>query len=147
VSQLLLYRFGADARYEGQLVGALERIQSRSRLDVLELLFVSRDAESAELHAISAAGRDFGSLVTALLDFRLDAGRRRRATERARRGAGGAAVADLGAGLEAGEAVAVVLVDQAAVAALEEAVAASGGTAMASSVVEATRLADVPLPL
>ena len=37
--QLLLYRFDADAKFEGRLVGALERMESGGALRILEALF------------------------------------------------------------------------------------------------------------
>ena len=53
--QLLLYRFAADARFEGRLVGALERMESGDTLRIIEALFVARDAETGELAAGTCA--------------------------------------------------------------------------------------------
>ena len=83
--QLLAYRFDAGAAFEGQLIGALERIESGGTLRIREVLFVGRDPESGELIAVAAHGRQQGSLVAPLLGFRLDAHERTRATERALR--------------------------------------------------------------
>src|SRR4051794_38301035 len=83
-SQLLVYRFAPDASFEGQLVGALERLESGGALRVLDALFVAREPETGELVAVEARRKGMGSLVAPLLDFRLDPGRRREATERAR---------------------------------------------------------------
>jgi hypothetical protein len=41
--QLLTYRFGSDSKFEGQLVGALERIESGGAMRVRDGLFVARE--------------------------------------------------------------------------------------------------------
>ncbi len=87
--QLLLYRFDAGARFEGRLVGALERLESGGTLRILEVLFVARDGESGELAAVELRSRGAGSLVSPLIGFRLDARERARATERAMAGDSG----------------------------------------------------------
>ena len=71
-AQLLLYRFGPDAEFEGQLVGALQRIESGGALRILDALFVRSHAETGELEAISAHGDGAGRIIAPLLDFRLD---------------------------------------------------------------------------
>ena len=81
--QLLLYRFAADARFEGRLVGALERMESGDTLRIVEALFVARDAETGELAAVDLRSRGAGSLVEPLIGFRLDEHQRRRTTEKA----------------------------------------------------------------
>jgi hypothetical protein len=43
IVQLLAYRFGPDAAFEGRLVGALERMESGGTLRVLDVLFVGRE--------------------------------------------------------------------------------------------------------
>ena len=55
--QLLAYTFGSDSRFEGQLVGALERIESDGAMRVLDALFVVREPDSGELSAFSLAAR------------------------------------------------------------------------------------------
>jgi hypothetical protein len=82
-AQLLLYRFGPDAEFEGQLVGALQRTGSGGTRRVLDASFVRGDAETGELEAIAVHGDGTGRIVAPLLEFRLDAARRRHSTERA----------------------------------------------------------------
>ena len=55
-AQLLVHRFGADAAFEGQLVGALERVEADGPRQVLDVLFVARDG-GGELFAIEAPRR------------------------------------------------------------------------------------------
>jgi hypothetical protein len=149
-SQLLVYRFAPDASFEGQLVGALERLESGGALRVLDALFVARDPQSGDLVAIEARGKGMGSVVAPLLDFRLDPGRRRQATERARRlFAGGAPdlLGTLAETLPAGAALAAVLVEHVWSRALEDAVSRIGGARVASDFVEATVLGELAAEL
>jgi hypothetical protein len=144
-TQLLAYRFGPDAQYEGQLVGALERLESGGALRVRDLLFVQRDAETGELAAVAMPGDGAGGIVAPLIGFRLDASERRRATGKALGGAAGDAVQDLGAALAPGEAMALVLVEHLWARVLEDAVARLGGTPVASEFVDATALAELAI--
>ena len=56
--QLLTYRFGSDSRFEGQLVGALERIESGGAMRVLDALFVARAPETGDLTAVASVPTD-----------------------------------------------------------------------------------------
>ena len=102
--QLLAYTFGSDSRFEGQLVGALERIESGGAMRVLDALFVAREPDSGELSAFSLAARGGSGAVGAvseLLDFRLNAGGRAGSTRRALEGPAGETVRSIGEGLRA----------------------------------------------
>ena len=55
-AQLLIYRIRAGRQFEGQLVGALERIESGGALRVLDVLFVQSDAETGDLDAVGLRG-------------------------------------------------------------------------------------------
>jgi hypothetical protein len=141
--QLLLYGFGSGGDFEGRLVGALERTESGGALRVLDTLFVMRDAESGELSAISLASDGAGGVVAPLLGFRLDPAQRRKATEQALSRPIGDTVEALGRLLEPGAALAAVLVEHVWAGVLEDAVARTGGTALASTFVESTTVADL----
>ena len=144
--QLLAYRFGADSRFEGQLVGALERIESGGAMRVLDALFVARDADSGELSAYSLAARGGSGAVGAvseLLDFRLSTGGRAGSTRRALEGPAGEAARSIGDGLRPGEAFAVVLVEHSWAVALTDAVTRTGGTEAAAEFVEVGGLSEV----
>jgi len=144
--QLLLYSFGPDANFEGQLVGAFERIQSGGALRVLDALFVTNDPETGELIAIDLGG-GAGGIVADLLDFRLDPASRRRATERAlsphASGLPAEALHKLGEALDPGAAMLALLLEHAWAETLEDAVSRSGGTPLASEFVDATTLAEL----
>ncbi len=144
--QLLVYSFGPDASFEGQLVGALERIEVGGAMRILEALFVRRERDSGELSAFDLRGRAGRGLTAPLLDFRLDPAARRRTTAKALAGGGGVApetLKELGAGLEPGAALAAVLVEHVWARALEDAIERTGGTAVANGFVEATELAEL----
>ena len=133
--QLLAFGFDAGAAFEGQLVGALERLESGGALRILDVLFVSSDAETGELLAIDLQGGT-GGLTAKLLDFRLDpAAQRREGTSEL--------VRDLGATLQPGTALAAVLVEHIWSRALEDAVSRLGGRSLASEFVDASRLSEV----
>ena len=141
--QLLVYRFGAGARYEGQLVGALERMESGGALRILEALFISRDAETRELAAVDLRGRGAGSMVGPLIGFRLEGRDRARATEKAF-ATGGDALRALGEALAPGDALAAVVVEHTWTKTLDDAITRTGGTEISSDFVDPGALADLP---
>ena len=141
--QVLMYGFGPDADFEGRLTGALERIESGGALRVLDALFVARDPEDGEHVAIDLAGGKSGGGMARLLDFRLDPGSRRKATERVLNGPSGDLSRQLAAALEPGAAILVLLLEHRWAQALEDAVAGTGGAPLAGSFVEAAALADL----
>jgi hypothetical protein len=141
-AHLLVYAFPPGATFEGGLVGALERLESGGALRILDVLFVRRDAESGDLDAIDLHGDGAGGVVAPLLNFRLDEGERRRATERTLRANAGVA-RDLGAALEPGAALAAVLVDHVWSDALDDAASRSGGRLLAGDFVAATALSEL----
>jgi hypothetical protein len=149
--QLLAYRFDPGASFEGQLVGALERIESGGTLRIREVLFVGRDPESGQLVAIAAHGRQQGSLVAPLLGFRLDPAERGRATEHALRaydrGDEPHPLRALAETLAPGGAVAAVLVEHLWAHAIDDAVARTGGTELVSAFVDGTELSELSAEL
>ena len=144
--QLLAFGFGADAAFEGQLVGALERLESGGALRILDVLFMAADEATGELFAIDLQGGS-GGLTAKLLDFRLDPAKRRRASERFldedAPGDTARLIRDLGKTLEPGSALAIVLVEHVWVRALGDAVSRVGGRALASEFVDVTMLSEL----
>ena len=92
-------------------------------------------------------GDGAGGIIAPLLNFRLDAGERRNATQKALSGRSSGVSADLlrelGESLQPGTAVAAVLVDHPWRRALEDAVARTGGTALADEFVATAVLDEV----
>jgi exoribonuclease R len=133
--QLLAFGFDAKAAFEGQLVGALERMESGGALRILDVLFVAADEATGELIAIDLQGST-GGLTAKLLDFRLDpAGRRRKGTSELAR--------DLGAALQPGTALAAVLVEHTWSGVLDDAVSRVGGRSLAIEFVDASTLSEL----
>jgi hypothetical protein len=145
--QLLAYRFDAGAAFEGQLTGALERVESGGALRIREVLFLGRDPESGDLIAVAARGRGQGSVVAALLGFRLDAAERARATERALRAydrdPDPNPLRVLAGTLAPGSAVAAVLVEHLWAHAVDDAVSRTGGTELVSAFVGGSELSEL----
>jgi hypothetical protein len=143
--QLLVYRFGADAGFEGHLVGALERIEAGGSLKVLDVLFVGSDAESGEIFAIDLHGGSAGGMVAPLLGFRLDVQERRRRTKKTLAAGDGMAelIEQLGATLERGDALAAVLVGHEWARAVEDAVERTGGGTLVNTFVVPTSFGDL----
>jgi hypothetical protein len=144
-AQLLVYTFGPGAAFEGQLVGALERLESGGTLRILDVLFLQSDAETGELSAVGVRGGVAGRIVAPLLGFRLDPAERKRVTAKLLRdgttGIPGPVVEQLGSTLEPGAALAAVLIEHVWAAALADAVSRTGGgTPLASELVDATAL-------
>ena len=142
-AQLLVYRFGTDAGFEGHLVGALERIEAGGSMQVLDLLFVARDG-TGDLAAVDLHGaRAGGGMVSSLLSFRLDAAARRRITRRVVAGAHADLIAALAATLEPGHALAAVLVGHEWARAVADAVDRTGGSALINDIVGPTSLTEL----
>ena len=145
--QLFVFGFDASAAFEGQLVGALERLESGGAVRILDVLFVAADEATGDPVAINLQGGT-GGLIGKLLDFRLDPAARRKAAERALGEDADAGMADLlrdlGRALEPGTALAAVLVEHVWARALEDAVSRVSGRPLASEFVEAGRLSELP---
>src|SRR4051812_34126115 len=140
-AQLLMYGFGPGSQFEGQLVGALERLESGGTLRGLDALFVARDAGTGELAAVGLEGRGGSAALSRLVSFRLDREERRKTTERALAdGPAGNAVRVLADALAPGAAIAAVLVQHRWSEVLEDAVSRSGGTTLLDDFVDATAL-------
>jgi hypothetical protein len=144
-ARLSVYRFDPGAEFAGGLIGALERMEIGHETKLLDALFVMREPESGELEAIDLAAGRKGGTFAALLDFRLDAKRRRAISERTRADRADSMIEAVGAALEPGSAILAVLHTGAAPVALEEAVARCPGRVVADATVEADTLAQAGL--
>jgi hypothetical protein len=142
--QLLVYRFREEASFEGQLVGALQRIEVGAAVRVLDGLFVGREPDSGELIAASLGAATSSSLVASLVGFRLDRAERMRTTERVLAGPDGERIRELGARLAPGEVVFTILLEHAWAAALADAVERVGGEVVGrSEFVEAENMSEL----
>lgn len=140
--QLLAYAFPPGTAFEGQLVGALERIESGGAMRILDALFVGREAASGEVVAVSLSADGSAGTIGRLLSFRLDDSARASATERVLEGRAGTMARSLAATLEPGGAVAAVLVEHTWALALSDAITRIGGDQTVNESVGATEVAE-----
>ena len=135
--QLLAYEFGPEAAFQGQLVGALERLESGGALRILDLVFVRRDPDTGELDALELGSAVGGGGITGpIVDFRLGLRARASETERALAGARGPELLALGERLAPGAAIAAVFVEHRWAETLEDAVRRVGGTEVVNEIVD-----------
>ena len=115
--------------------------------ELLDALFVAHDASSGALAAVDLASAGADGSFASMLDFRLDADRRRAITERTLANHGGGVprplVEEMAATLEAGAAIFAVLYTGSAPTALEDAVARCHGRLIADDPVNAGALAQI----
>jgi hypothetical protein len=146
-TEVLVFRFdAAHARFEGTVIGALERAESGGAMRVLEVLIVGREADSGEPAAMRLRGASAG-LIAALADFRLDRARRAGMTARSagdeQGGVPDATLEELAKDVAPGGAIVAVLLEHVWAAGLAAAVARSGGRQVAEEVVPADAPTDL----
>jgi hypothetical protein len=140
---MLVYAFESGSRFQGELLGALERLEAGGALRVLEALFVQREGEGGELTAFHLRAGGAG-LTAPLLTFRLDPAARSKASEAVLAGdtgMPGAELRELGEALEPGAAFAAVLVEYSWATVVADAVRRTGGREVASELVGSRTLA------
>jgi hypothetical protein len=141
--QLLVYKFPPGSSFEGQLVGALERIESGGTMRILDALFVGREATSGDLVAVSMSTDGAAGMVGRLLSFRLEPDARRKATARTLEGPAGDLAQSIAERLETGSAVVAIVVEHQWERLLGDAIARLGGNKVVSEFVEAGDVAAV----
>jgi hypothetical protein len=146
-TRLKVYRFGADARPAGELVGAIERMDVTGEARIDDALCVARDSEDGELAAIDLTLARTGAGLSDLLDFRLAPNRRRLLTASALTtrpgGVAPSVIRAIGAGLEPGDAVVAFLVTAAPTPVLDDAVGRCNGRLVADEELTASTLAEL----
>ena len=146
MNQLRVYRFGTWASYGGDLVAALERMQLSGEGQLLDAVYVRRDADSGELEAIDRRSGRADTSFAVMLDFRLDEARRKSTSERTLsdpEGVPPALIEAIGDTLEPGAAIFAILYAGGEAAVLDEAAERVGGQSIVREQVEAGALADV----
>jgi hypothetical protein len=145
-AHLRVYRFEPGTVFEGGLVGAVERLQLGRDTKLLDALFVTRDPTNDGVDAVDLASGSAGGTFASMLDFRLDAGRRRAITERTlaehRGGVPRALIEAIATGLQDGAAILAVLHTGGAPTVLDEAVARAQGQLIANEPTDGRALAD-----
>jgi hypothetical protein len=145
-AHLRVYRFEPGTVFEGGLVGAVERLQLGRDTKLLDALFVTRDPTNDGVDAVDLTSGSAGGTFASMLDFRLDAGRRRAITERTlaehRGGVPRALIKAIATGLQDGAAILAVLHTGGAPTVLDEAVARAQGQLIANEPTDGRALAD-----
>jgi len=70
--QLIAVSFPPEANFEGRIMAELGKLEGSGTIRILDLLFVSKDAESGDLLALDYQGEELGAIVGALLGFEFD---------------------------------------------------------------------------
>jgi hypothetical protein len=140
--QLLAYKFPPGSAFQGQLVGALERIESGGAMRIIDGVFVGRDETSGEMFAVTMTADTYSGMTGRLLNWRLDPSSRVGTTAHALEGPAGPFVKSLADGLEPGEAVAAVLVEHIWEQTLGDAIERIGGSEHDNKFVEAESIGD-----
>ena len=132
--QLIAVGFEPDARYEGRIMAALDDIEARGSLRVLDVVFVGKD-DQGELVSLEARDDRFSGIIAAALGLEdgADAGA----------ALGVAELDDLGSALEPGQAVGMVLIEHVWVTELNTAITETGGRPLASEFLSGESLAAI----
>jgi hypothetical protein len=144
--QLIAVGFGADAKYEGKIVGVLERLEIGGSLRVHDVMFVRKEPDGA-LRAIDARSGQAGGIVGELLGARLDAQTgqppRKLPASGTTRGLSREDAEEIGASLAPGEAAGMVLVEHVWVRDLEGALEDTGGKLLAAGFLDDAARAEL----
>jgi uncharacterized membrane protein len=70
--QLVAIGFPPEANFEGRIMDELSRLERHETIRILDLLFVSKDAETGDLLALDYQGEELGAIVGALLGFEFE---------------------------------------------------------------------------
>jgi uncharacterized membrane protein len=70
--QLVTIGFPPEANFEGRIMDELSRLERHETIRILDLLFVSKDAETGDLLALDYQGEELGAIVGALLGFEFE---------------------------------------------------------------------------
>ena len=70
--QLLAIGFGPEAKFEGEIMDELSKLERQETIRILDLLFVHKDAETGDLLALDYQGQELGAIVGTLLGFEFE---------------------------------------------------------------------------
>jgi uncharacterized membrane protein len=150
--QLVAIGFPLEAEFEGRIMAELERLESHETIRVLDLLFVSKDAETGDLLALDYQGEELGAIVGALLGFEFenDGGQQDGTTEGVQGHAFGLSQSDiqeLAASLHPGDSAGFLLVEHVWARDLKDAIRDAGGFPLGEGFLTPEAIADVATEL
>jgi uncharacterized membrane protein len=133
--QLLAIGFGPQAQFEGRIMEELARLERTGTTRILDLLFVSKEADTGDLIALDYQGEELGGIVGALLGFEFEGGEAdvaATASEDAHAfGLSQEQLEGMAASLEPGHSAAFLLIEHVWARDLKRAVRDAGGTPLA----------------
>jgi uncharacterized membrane protein len=150
--QLVAIGFPPEAEFEGRIMAELERLESHETIRILDLLFVTKDAETGDLITLDYQGEDLGAIVGALLGFEFqdDDGQPNRSTEGTGDHAFGLSqseIHDMAASLDPGSSAGFVLIEHVWARDLKDAIRDAGGFPLGEGFLTPEALAEVAIEL
>ena len=150
--QLVAIGFPPDAEFEGRIMDELERLESHETIRILDLLFVSKDAETGDLLALDYQGEDLGAIVGALLgfEFEYNGGRPDESLEGMQGHAFGLSqseIHDMAASLRPGTSAGFLLIEHVWARDLKSAIRDAGGFPVGEGFLTPEALAEVAIEL
>jgi uncharacterized membrane protein len=150
--QLVAIGFPPDAEFEGHIMDELERLERHETIRILDLLFVSKDAETGDLLALDYQGEELGAIVGALLGFEFedDGGQPDESLEGMQGHAFGLSqseIHDMAASLEPGTSAGFLLIEHVWARDLKGAIRDAGGYPLGEGFLTPEALAEVAIEL
>jgi uncharacterized membrane protein len=150
--QLVAIGFPPDAEFEGRIMDELERLESHETIRILDLLFVSKDAETGDLLALDYQGEDLGAIVGALLGFEFEddgelEGGSTEGTEGHAFGLSPSEIHDMAASLRPGSSAGFLLIEHVWARDLKRAIRDAGGFPLGEGFLTPETLAEVATEL
>jgi uncharacterized membrane protein len=148
--QLLAIGFPPDADFEGRIMAEIERLEAHDTIRVLDLLFVTREAETGDLLALDYQGEDLGAIVGALLGFEFEDEAMRpngsaEGTEGHAFGLSQDEIQDIAASLDPGSSAGFVLIEHVWARDLKEAFRDAGGFPLGEGFLTPEGLAEIAI--
>jgi hypothetical protein len=126
--QLIAVEFGPEAHFEGRIIDELVALEEESTVRLLDLLFVSKDADTGELVALDHQGENLGAIAGALLGFEFEGVARYAPTEGEHAfGMTAAEIQSFGDSLSPGRSAGVLLIEHVWARKLKRAIRDAGG--------------------
>src|SRR4051812_27894179 len=149
--QVLAIGFSPEAKFEGRILEELGRLDGLDTIRVLDLLFVRKDGETGDLLALDVQGENLGAIAGALLGFEFEPdGEPVESPGEVGQGAFGMSKAELeamAAGLEPGQAAAVLIIEHIWARDLKRVIRENGGVPLAEGFLTPELIAEVAAEL
>jgi len=150
--QLLAIGFGPEAKFEGEIMDELSKLERQETIRILDLLFVQKDAETGDLLALDYQGEELGAIVGALLGFEFEGngGRQAQSSQGSQGHAFGLSqreIEEIAASLDPGSSAGFLLVEHVWARDLKRAIRDAGGVPLGEGVLTPEALTAVAAEL